>query len=422
MKTWRENAAPLNAEARGSSSSSTPESRHGQALSIGLLTGGDDRPYAFGLALALAAEGVSVDFIGSDDLDDPELRCNESIRFLNLRGDQREDAPFRRKLLRLLKYYSRLMLYAARARPPIFHVLWNNKFELFDRTLLMLYYRLCGHKVVLTAHNVNAARRDSRDNVLNRFTLRIQYHLAAHIFVHTSRMKDELIADFGVRDSRVSVIPFGINDTSPRTDLTCAQARQRLGLEEDELAMLFFGQIAPYKGLEYLVAALPEIASRVPRARLIIAGKIKKGGEQYWRGIERALMTQEGERTIRRIEHIPDEDVETFFKAADVLVAPYVNIFQSGVPFLAYSFGLPVIVTDVGSLKDEVVEGETGFVCAPRDPQELAGAVERYSRSELYRNLQGRRTQITEMARERHSWAKVARITRSVYEALLGRS
>ena len=46
------------------------------------------------------------------------------------------------------------------AKPRVFHILWNNKFELFDRTLLMLYYRLLGRRVVLTAHNVNAAKRD----------------------------------------------------------------------------------------------------------------------------------------------------------------------------------------------------------------------------------------------------------------------
>src|SRR5580704_214357 len=114
------------------------------------------------------------------------------VNFLNLRGDQRPNAGFVTKVFRILTYYSKLIAYAASARPKIFHILWNNKFETFDRTLLMLYYKFLRKRVVLTAHNVNKRRRDSRDSLLNRLTLRIQYQLADHIFVHTERMKAEL--------------------------------------------------------------------------------------------------------------------------------------------------------------------------------------------------------------------------------------
>jgi D-inositol-3-phosphate glycosyltransferase len=382
--------------------------------SVSLLTGGDDRSYALGLACSLAEHRVFVDFVGSDNLDAPELHESESIRFLNLRGSQREDAPVGMKISRLLRYYVRLVAYAVTARPRIFHILWNNKFELFDRTVLMAYYRLCGRQVVLTAHNVNAARRDSRDNILNRLTLWVQYRLARHIFVHTEKMKEELHREFGVRKASVSVIPFGLNDTSPRTSLTSDEAKTRLGLAKDELALLFFGQIAPYKGLEHLVDALPVITSRIPRVRLLIAGKVKHGNEDYWRRIETKLSGQAA-HVVCRIEHIPDRDIEVYFKGADALVVPYVHIFQSGVPFLAFSFGLPVIVTDVGSLKEEVIDGETGVVCRPADSGELASAVERYWKSDLYRNLERGRSRIMQIAQERHSWSKVATITRSVY-------
>src|ERR1700693_4352964 len=72
---------------------------------VALLTGGDDRPYALGMASALAEQGIAVDFIGSDKLDAPQLHESPLITFLNLRGDQREDAPLRTKALRILAYY-----------------------------------------------------------------------------------------------------------------------------------------------------------------------------------------------------------------------------------------------------------------------------------------------------------------------------
>ncbi len=302
--------------------------------------------------MALIERGVVVDFIGSDRVDSPELHDNPMVSFLNLRGDQREDAPFGRKALRLARYYFRLVRYAVVAEPRIFHILWNNKFEFLDRTALMLWYRMLGRRVMLTAHNVNAARRDGGDSALNRLTLRVQYRLAEHIFVHTQKMKEELQAQFGVPERNISVIPFGINNSAPTTALTREEAKKRIGLRDSEVAALFFGQIAPYKGLEYLVSALPEIASYDAGFRLIIAGKVKKGFEQYWQRVRRAIAANDVcERTIMRIEHIPDEEVEVYFKAADILIIPYTQIFQSGVPFLGYSFGVPVIATDVGSLR-----------------------------------------------------------------------
>ena len=384
---------------------------------IGLLTGGDDRSYAHGLAVSLAAAGTRIEFVGSDALDGDVLRSNKRIRFLNLRGDQSEDAALGTKMARLSRYYLRLLLYASRTRARILHILWNNKFELFDRTLLMLFYRLCGKRIVLTAHNVNAAKRDGHDNRLNRLTLGIQYRLSSHLFVHTEKMRSELRDDFAVPEKKISVIPFGLNDTSPRTDLNGLQARQRLGIEPDELVLLFFGQIAPYKGLRYLVEAFPAIRQRLPQVRLLIAGKVKRGTEDYWRSVQGILSEMDcRDRVTCRIEHIPDEDIEVYFKAADALVVPYVQIFQSGVPFLAYSFGLPVLATEVGSLGEEIVAGESGFVCKPCDTEALASMIFRYADSALYKELPERRPGIAEAARERHSWTRVAEITRAAYE------
>ena len=386
------------------------------AVRIGLLTGADDRSYALGLAASLAQRGVFVDFIGSDNVDGPELHDTPLVQFLNFRGDQSTGASLPRKAIRLVAYYLRLLAYAATAKPKIFHILWNNKFEHFDRTLLMLYYRSLGHRVVLTAHNVNAAKRDGHDSAINRLTLRIQYHLCSHIFVHTPRMRDELQADFGISGKRISVIPFGINNTTPTTAMDSAQARRRLCLAPNERVMLFFGQIAPYKGLEHLVAALPQAFAEDALLRLMIAGKVKRGSEDYWHNIEQALREPAlAPRVHKRIEHIQDEDVELYFKAADVLVIPYVHIFQSGVPFLAYSFGLPVIATDVGALRDDIVEGRTGLVCRPRNPVDLSRAIRQYFGGALYADLDAARQDIRNFANDRHSWAKVAAISETVY-------
>jgi D-inositol-3-phosphate glycosyltransferase len=389
-------------------------------LAVSLLTGGSDKPYAFGLATSLLSQGATIDLIGSSQIDCPEFDTNPNLTLFLLRGSLRRDVAFIDKALRISSYYARLVAYSAFAKPQLFHILWNSRFEFFDRTALMSFYRALGKKVVLTAHNVNARRRDSNDSTLNRFTLRIQYRLANHIFVHTEQMRRELIEEFGVPDKRVTTVPFGINNAVPNTRLTSAEAKRRLGIRETDKAMLFFGRIKPYKGIEYLIDAFRLLLRTRQDYRLIIAGRADKG-DSYWTSLFNEVRdyTQRGSAIIIP-EFIPDDETEVYFKAADVLVLPYRRIYQSGVLFLGFSFGLPALVTDVGSLRDEIVEGQNGFVVKPEDPVALADAIERYFASDLYADLDRRRNDIKSHANQRHSWEDVAHTTMNVYAKLLG--
>ncbi len=399
-----------------STSAATPATE----VEVGLLTGGCDKPYAFGLATALVAKGMSLDFIGSDELDCPDLHTSPSLRFLNLRGSQRQDVRLATKIWRILIYYVRLIRYASAARPKVFHILWNNKFLTFDRTLLMLYYKLLGKKIAFTAHNVNAGTRDLNDSLLNRLTLKIQYHLADHIFVHTKRMKRELIGYFGVRERAVTVIPFGINNSVPHADLEPKQAKQRLGIAGGKRTILFFGNIEPYKGLQFLADAFRRLSAKSADYRLIIAGRLGRGCGKYLEEVQQTIQREASQQhVIQKIEYIPDEDTELYFKAADVLVLPYTHVFQSGVLFLGYGFGLPVVATDVGSLREDVIEGRTGFLCKPCDPVDLARTIEMYFNSDLYKHLDQRRQEIRDHANDKNSWEVVGEMTCKAYAELL---
>ena len=389
---------------------------------VTLLTGGIDRPYTFGLVMELIAKGVVLDVIGSDGVDFPEFHGNRRLNFLNLQGSQNPDVSFVSKVFRLLMYYARLIRYATTAKPKIFHILWNNKFELLDRTLLTVFFRLLRKRIVLTVHNVNTAKRDSKDTRLNRLTLRIQYALADQIFVHAERLKLELREEFGVRETKVTVIPFGINNAVPSTSLSRSEARQRLGIEDGKKTILFFGRITPYKGLEYLVAAFQQVLTRDEDYRLIVAGRPENDCRKYWNEIQDRVQKDADEgRVLLRAVHIPDNETELYFKTADVLVLPYTQIYQSGILLLSYSFGLPILAADVGSLKDEILEGKTGLVFKPADPVDLATTIERYFASDLFLDLDNRRPQIRAYAAERHSWDVVGQITMRIYAELLGR-
>ena len=144
------------------------------------------------------------------------------------------------------------------------------------------------------------------------------------------------------------------------------------------------------------------------------------GYENYWQMIRTMINEKELEAYItERVEFIPDNEVELYFKGADVLILPYNNIFQTGVLFLSYNFGLPAVATDVGSLSEEILENQTGFVCKPDNPEDLAEKIRLYFRSDLFRNLEAKRSGIEEYAKEKYSWEKVAEKTCSVYRQML---
>ena len=407
----------------GPSSSPAPPVAGTPALTgqVSLLTGGFDRPYAFGMAMCLAAEHVSLDVIGSDEVNSPEMHTTAGLRFINIQPRGRAKWGAAGKATRLLRTYWRLVCYAFASEASIFHILWNPRVWLFDRTLLMLLYKALGKRIAFTAHNVNTAKRDGTDTWLNRQTLRIQYLLADHIFVHSHKMKDELVTDFRVTPARVTVIPFGINNAVAHTSITQAEARRTLGLGQDNKVLLFFGRIQPYKGLDVLLDALALLKTQsTDQFCLVIAGEPKKEHQRYWDGLgDRIRQGDLRDSVLERIEYIPDEQTELYFKAADVLILPYRDIYQSGVLFLGYSFGLPVIATKVGAFEEEVIAGQTGLICRPNDPADLARTITSYFASALYADRDRLRSEIAAFARIRYSWEEVGKRTTTVYRDLL---
>lgn len=400
------------------------QQRQADAPIVTLLTGGFDQPYAYGLSMALVKQGLKVHVIGSDRVDSPEMHTTVGLTFLNLIPGWRSELGPAWKIAKIIAFYLRLLAYSLTSNSRVFHTLWNNRAVLFDRTFLMLFYKVCGKRIVLTAHNINAGQRDGSDSLINRLTLRFQYRFVDHIFVHTQKMREELVRELGVRSESVTVIPFGINNAVPHTALTGAEARRRLGIGEHEKAILFFGNIRTYKGLQHLVNAFDLLVKEGDAAyRLIIAGSVPNDeGKRCWAEIQHKIRERGlASLVTQRIEYIPDRETEVFFKAADVAALPYLYISHSGVLSLAYSFGLPVIATNVGSFEEEIREGETGYTCKVNDPDDLARAIRAYFAGSVYSCLEHRRREIQKYAERRYSWEIVGAMTRGVYLKLITR-
>ena len=385
-------------------------------MKVALLTGGKDPHYALALVRELRTRGVDVAFVGSDDLVPARDGGPGALEFHNLIGSQGGHVVA--KMWRVLRYYGRVVRFAVQTDARIFHVLWFRKFPVVERVLLNGFFKLLGKTLIFTAHNVDDRARDGKATALaNRLSLGFLYRSVAHVFVHTERMKSEIVERFRIRTDKITVVPFGINDVIPRSSASRADAKRRRGFEADERVILFFGNIAPYKGVEDLVRAFAELAREDPRCTLVVAGHPKDPScESYWQATE-ALIDELGlaPRVRRELGYIPDDEVGDIFRSADVSVLPYRRVYQSGVLALSYAQGVPAVVADVGSLKEDVIEGETGFVFRPGDVRDLAAKLRAFFSTDLFADLDTRSRKIAEYGAERFSWATNADLTCRVY-------
>ncbi len=155
-----------------------------------------------------------------------------------------------------------------------------------------------------------------------------------------------------------------------------AAARAALGLPAAARLVLFFGFIKPYKGVRHLIEAAPRLRERYGDSLLIlVVGDIYGDREPYF-DLVRELGVGD---TLRIVDgFVPDQQVEDYFLAADLVVLPYVSATQSGIVQIAYNYDKPVVTTSVGGLPEVVIDGETGFLVPPADPAALAEAVARF--------------------------------------------
>lgn len=149
-----------------------------------------------------------------------------------------------------------------------------------------------------------------------------------------------------------------------------------LGLDPAFRYIMFFGFIRDYKGLDILLDAWAILrrTGKLSGCKLIVAGEYYSGREQYEHQIERLGLAGE---LVMMTHFITDQEVSPLFSAADIVVQPYKNATQSGVTQVAYYYGVPMIVTDVGGLREIVPDGEVGYVVQP-DPESIAAAMERF--------------------------------------------
>jgi glycosyltransferase involved in cell wall biosynthesis len=146
-------------------------------------------------------------------------------------------------------------------------------------------------------------------------------------------------------------------------------ARRQLSIDGNTI--MFFGFVRPYKGLNYLIDAMPKIIKHV-NVNLLIVGEFWEGQEKYRDQIKKLGLG----RNIKIIdEYVPNEKVGLYFAACDLVVLPYTSATGSAIVQAAFSCNTPVISTNVGCFPEVIDHNGTGYLVPAEDSQALAGAV-----------------------------------------------
>jgi len=151
-------------------------------------------------------------------------------------------------------------------------------------------------------------------------------------------------------------------------------AAEKINLDPSATYILFFGFIRAYKGLDLLIDSMKDSFFHENNIQLIIAGEYYNNAETFKDQIK-AL--PHPELVLEHTHFIADDDVRYYFGVADLIVQPYKSATQSGISQLAIYFEKPMVVTDVGGLKEIVGHEKGGFVVQP-DVDEITAAIKRY--------------------------------------------
>ncbi len=150
------------------------------------------------------------------------------------------------------------------------------------------------------------------------------------------------------------------------------EAERRLGLPSGRRTLLFFGLIREYKGLDILLQAFDLLDGRY---QLVIAGEPYGSFDKYQHLIDSGRAPADVHVFP---DYIRDAEVKNYFSVADLTVLPYRSATQSGISSVSNHFGVPMVVTDVGGLKETVGARGTGIVCDEGTPACIAAAITRY--------------------------------------------
>jgi glycosyltransferase involved in cell wall biosynthesis len=217
-------------------------------------------------------------------------------------------------------------------------------------TLLVLLRLFTRSELIVQCHNVQPHESFLGASLLSTLVFRLAHSLIVHSASEKGKLSEQ-VPGKKVLQLFHPIYEFPEATGTEITDTNCGNYQ-----------LLFFGVIREYKGLDLLLEALKQVVKHKPNVRLTVAGECfnEKDNQTLKNQVANIGLEEIVDLDLR---YIPNEEVSTYFKRADLVVLPYRSATSSGPLTLAYHFKKPVIATNVGGLSDYVSEGKSGYLC-----------------------------------------------------------
>ena len=258
-------------------------------------------------------------------------------------------------------------------------------------------------KIISLVHNLVPHEKRFGDTILTKyFVKRVDGFIA---------MSQSVIADINRFNTTkpTALSPHPLYDNFGKIK-TRKEALEALGLDTQFNYMLFFGIVRKYKGLDILLKAFADKRLNDGSLKLIVAGEFYDDDAEYLDLIHKHDLT---DAVILTKGFIPDDKVVDYFCAADIVVQPYRTATQSGVTQIAYHFNKPMLVTDVGGLKEIVPNGKVGYVVEPNQNAVTEALIDFYQNNKAASFIKG-----VEEEKKKYSWDKMVKTVNDLYKEL----
>ena len=249
-------------------------------------------------------------------------------------------------------------------------------------------------KILFICHNVV----EHESNYLKKLCTKMVLKRGDYFIVHSSddyKNLKMILPEANVKRSFLPVIEY-----EKWNEISKDEARRMLNIKNN--AILFFGIIRPYKGVDYLLKALPEVLKHVD-ITLLIVGEFWYGSEKIKESVKELGI----EENVRIIDYyIQSDDIGIYFAASDILVLPYSSATGSSILQISMGCKKPVIATRVGSFPDIIIDNKTGFLVDPKNSDAIAEKIiefyEKDMESAFIKNVEAQKAD--------YSWDKAVEI------------
>lgn len=292
-----------------------------------------------------------------------------------------------------LKLQRQITRFIKELNPDIIHC---NGFLSFDFTLFLLTNK---YPVVQTIHDPfpHLGENSYRDFA----TRKLNYSFITKKILLNSSQREEFI-----RRNKFCDVHIFNSSLGPYTYLSSFSGGSQPGASNN---ILFFGRISPYKGIEYLIRAVKQLAQEIPDIKLTIAGQ-----GDFWFDISEIQNSKNFEIVN---DYISTPQLVNLLGKTELVVCPYTDATQSGVIMTAFAFCKPVVATNVGGLAEMVEDGVTGRIVPSRNVEQLAEAVKDLltNRTKLAQFSENIRSRYFEGS---HSWGSLATGLADIYNTI----